>query len=72
MHRDPTFAPNHPPNNPQENVIQLPRRNIGNYIIDYGRIVGQGNFSTVYMAINVQQPNIRLVAKVINILKMKQ
>lgn len=57
---------------PLEPVQAPPSRFIGRYQIDYSRMVGQGNFSTVYMAIDSKHPEAPLVAKVVNKWKLKQ
>lgn len=49
-----------------------PNKYVGAFIVDYSCIVGQGNFSTVYIAINTKEPNKRYAAKVIDLWKMRQ
>ena len=46
---------------------QAPGKYICNYVIDYNREIGHGNFSHVYVAIDQRQPNIKMAVKVVNI-----
>ena len=57
---------------PPGNFSHPPQKYIGTYIIDYSRLLGQGNFSSVYMTINVKEPKVLLATKVINMNKMKE
>lgn len=45
---------------------------IKNYVIDYNRKIGEGNFSVVYVAIDQKQPNIKLAVKVVNAQLLRQ
>lgn len=45
---------------------QQPQKHINNYVIDYNRHIGNGNFSHVYAAFDQRQPNNKLAVKVVN------
>lgn len=61
--------------NQSQNIPQIqqhnPQKFIQSYVIDYGKVIGQGNFSTVYAAINKNKPTERLAVKIININNMR-
>lgn len=61
--------------NSQQNLPQyvslLPQKSIQSYVIDFSRVIGKGNFSTVYFAINKDKPTEKLAAKIINLNNMK-
>lgn len=63
------------PNTPTPNLYPasqpMPQKYVHNYVIDYGRVIGKGNFSTVYAAFNKNKPTQRLAAKIVNISNMK-
>ena len=63
------------PNNPSPSVYPasqpMPQKYIHNYVIDYSRVIGKGNFSTVYPAFNKNKPTERLAVKIVNINYMK-
>jgi hypothetical protein len=44
-----------------------PNKYVNNYVIDYNREIGHGNFSHVYAAIDKRQPNLKLAVKVVNV-----
>lgn len=46
-------------------------KKINNYVIDYNRKIGNGNFSHVYVGIDQKQPNIKLAVKVINVSSLR-
>lgn len=66
------FSTLHRPFDPWDIQLPPPQKNIGFYRIDYSRMVGKGNFSTVYMCINIREPTVRLVAKIVNLHKLRQ
>lgn len=49
-----------------------PVKFIGNYVIDYNREIGHGNFSHVYVAIDQRQPNNKLAVKVVNVDSLRE
>ncbi len=49
-------APTNQHQNIKKNSPPSPQKYIQAYIIDYGKIIGKGNFSTVYSAINKNKP----------------
>ena len=59
--------PNIPPTSPPN-----PQKYIQAYIIDYGKVIGKGNYSTVYPAINKNKPCEQLAVKIVNINNMRQ
>lgn len=59
-----------PPSN-QQNISQGTKF-IKNFVIDYSKKIGQGNFSCVYTAIDQRQPNQRLAVKVVNMQQLRQ
>ena len=63
------------PNNLSPNVYpasqSMPQKHVHNYVIDYSRVIGKGNFSTVYPAINKNKPTERLAVKIVNMSHMK-
>lgn len=48
-----------------------PQKYIQSYVIDFGRPIGKGNFSTVYFAFNKDKPIEKLAVKIINLNIMK-
>ena len=72
MNQTLNFSPLHLPYEHQEVQLPPPQKNVGFYRIDYSRIVGKGNFSTAFMCINIREPNVRLVAKIVNLYKLRQ
>ena len=72
MNQTLNFYPLHNPSENREVQLPPPQKNIGSYRIDYSRMVGKGNFSTVFMCLNIREPNVRLVAKIVNLYKLRQ
>lgn len=64
------------PSNQHPNITSTsppnPQKYIQAYIIDYGKIIGKGNYSTVYPAINKNKPGLQLAVKIVNINNMRQ
>ena len=48
-----------------------PQKYIQSYVIDFGRVIGKGNFSTVYSAMNKDKPSENIAVKIINLNSMK-
>ena len=49
-----------PPLTPRSNLQHLainPQKNIQEYVIDYGKLIGKGNFSTVFACIHKKKPS---------------
>ena len=49
-----------PPVTSRSNMQQLPlspQKTIEGYLIDYGKVLGKGNFSTVYACIHKNKPS---------------
>ena len=53
-------------------VPMTPQKTIQSYVIDFNRVIGKGNFSTVYFAFNKDKPTEKIAAKIINLNNMKQ
>ena len=58
--------------NIQQTTTPNPQKYIQAYIIDYGKMIGKGNYSTVYSAINKNRPGEQLAVKIVNINNMRQ
>lgn len=53
-----------------KNIPQQPntsQKDINEYVIDRGQIIGKGNYSTVYACYHQNKPRDKLAAKVVNI-----
>lgn len=60
-----------PPQQPQGG-LQQPEKFVKSYVIDYNKMIGHGNFSHVYAAIDQRKPTIKLAVKVVNTRKLKE